>query len=257
MIKTRKQSPSATIILDNRETHNALSRSTIAELIEVLGDLHREQSVRAVILTHSGATFCSGVNLREWHEIAKESDSLELWQEVASELQELVETMLRFPKPIIAALDGSVYGAGLGLLLACDLVVASPRSTFQSLAPKHGLISGVVGPLLAFRCCGGTAARILIGGEPLTAEEAYRVGLVHHVVSSELTWAKAHEMATNIASGASEAIQMTKRLINEMIGETLMVHLSSGAAAMATACSTSAAVEGLAAFVEKRPPKFP
>jgi enoyl-CoA hydratase/carnithine racemase len=91
----------------------------------------------------------------------------------------------------------------------------------------------------------------------MDAAEAHRVGVVHHIVASELTWAKAHEISGKIAQCAPESIQMTKRLLNEMIGESLLTNLVSGAAAMATACTTSAAIEGLAAFSEKREPKFP
>ena len=257
MIKTVKQNPSGTIALDYPTTRNALSREMVAALIEAFSDFHREKSVRAVILTAKGAVFCSGVDLKEWHTIAKENEPFEQWQEVASELQELVEVMLRFPKPIIASIDGSVHGMGLALALASDLVVASPSSTFELSASKLGLISGLVAPLLAFRCGGGVAAKLLLGGDSMDAVEAYRVGVVHHIVASELTWAKAHELSGKIAQCAPESIQMTKRLLNEMIGESLLTHLVSGAAAMATACTTSAAIEGLAAFSEKREPKFP
>ncbi|MEQ1827147.1 MAG: enoyl-CoA hydratase/isomerase family protein [Pirellula sp.] len=255
MIKTRKQVPSGTIILDHPASRNALSREMVGNLLEAFSDFHREPLVRAVILTGSGPVFCSGVDLKQWNEIAKENEPLEQWQDVASELQELIEVMLRFPKPIIACVDGAVFGAGLAIVLACDLVVSSPRSSFQLPAPKHGLISGLVAPLMAFRCGGGVAARLLLGAEVFDTTEAHRVGLVHHVVSSELTWAKSHDQATKIAEGAAESVQMSKRLLNEMIGESLLMHLASGAAAMATACSTTAATEGLSAFAEKRPRK--
>jgi enoyl-CoA hydratase/carnithine racemase len=111
--------------------------------------------------------------------------------------------------------------------------------------------------LLVFRCGGSVAARVLLGGETLDGEEAHRNQLVHRIVPSELVWANANEWAKQIALGAHESVQMTKRLVNEMIGENLLMHLASGAAVMATACSTEAACEGLNAFQEKRSPKFP
>jgi methylglutaconyl-CoA hydratase len=257
MIKTRKQTPSGTIVLDHSSSRNALSREMIAALIEAFSDFHREQSVRAVMLASSGATFCSGVDLKQWHEIAKEPEPFDQWQDVTSELQELVEVMLRFPKPIIASIDGGVFGAGMALVLASDLVVASNKASFQSSAPNYGLVSGLVAPLLVFRCGAGVASRMLLGAESLDAIEAHRLGLIHHLVPSELTWAKGHDMATQISKGAAESIQMTKRLLNEMVGESLIMHLTSGAAATATSCNTACATEGLAAFAEKRLPKFP
>ncbi len=256
MLRQQKQPPSGTIILDHSVNRNALSRAMVAELIQAFADFHREKSVRAVILASSGSVFCSGIDMKQWDTIAKESEPFEQWQEVASELQELVEVMLRFPKPIIAAIDGSVYGMGMALVLSSDLVVASPGSRFELAAAKHGLISGLVAPLLSFRCGAGVASRLLLGAECFDAHEAHRVGIVHQLVASELVWAKANEMASKIAKGAAESVQLSKRLLNEMIGESLMTHLVSGAAMMATACSTDAAKEGLAAFAEKRDPKF-
>jgi len=228
----------------------------IRSLLEAFGDFHREKSVRAIILTASGSTFCSGIDLKQWKEIAGENEPYETWQEVVSELQELVEVMLRYPKPIVAAVDGPVIGMGVALTLACDLVVASARTRFELPATKLGLVSGMVAPLLTFRCGAAVASRMLLGSESIDSEQANRVGLSHYTVSSELIWAKANELVTQIAASAAESVQMTKRLLNEMIGESMLTQLSSGAAAIATTLSTSAAAEGLAAFVEKREPKF-
>jgi len=256
MLRQQKQAPSGTIILDHLATRNALSRKMVVELIQNISDFHREKSVRAVILTASGPVFCSGVDLKEWGTVAKESEPYEQWQEIASELQELIEVMLRFPKPLIAAIDGPVYGMGMALVLACDLVVSSPSSSFDLCSGKYGLISGLVAPLLSFRCGAGVASRMLLGAESFNGVEAHRVGIVHHTVASELVWAKANGIAMEIASCAAESVQLSKRLLNEMIGELLLSQLISGAAMMATACSTDSAKEGLLAFEEKRKPKF-
>ena len=256
MLKQHKQPPSGTIVLNSPANCNALSREMVAELIQAFSDFHREKSVRAIVLASSGSVFCSGIDLKQWSTIAQETEPFDQWQDVASELQELVELMLRFPKPIIAAIDGSVMGMGMALALASDLVVASPASRFELPSAKHGLISGLVAPLLSFRCGAGVAARLLLGAESFDTTEAHRVGIVHQVVASELVWAKAHDISMRIAAGSAESIQLSKRLLNEMIGETLFSHLVSGAAMMATACSTDAAREGLLAFSEKRPPKF-
>ncbi|XZE36281.1 enoyl-CoA hydratase/isomerase family protein [Pirellulaceae bacterium SH501] len=256
-IRIQKNAPSGTIVLDNAATRNALSRETVEDLLEAFGDFHREKSIRAVILTATGSTFCSGVDLKQWNEIPASEEPLATWQDVTTELQELFETMLRFPKPIIVALDGPVLGAGLGLVMASDLVVASPRASFASLASRVGLVSGLAAPLLAFRAGASAAARILLHPHPVSAEQAYQWGLVHYLVDSEQIWAKGNQIATDIAQTSVESMQMTKRLLNEMIGESTWSHLVSGAAVMATVCSTESASEGLKAFVEKRPTKFP
>ena len=256
MLKVSKLAPSGTIMLSHDPSRNALSRAMVRSLAEAFSDFHREKSVRAIILTASGTTFCSGVDLKEWYDVSQDADPLEQWECIASEFLELIETMLRFPKPIIVALDGAVHGMGLALVLASDLVVSSPKSVFSSPASKHGLISGLVAPLLAFRCGGGVASRMLLGTESLDAEEAYRVGLVQYKVQPEQIWAKAHAIACQVSECAPESVQMTKRLLNEMIGESLLTNLSSGAALLATVCSTNACLEGLKAFQEKRKPTF-
>lgn len=257
MIRLQKLAPSGTILIDAPATHNALSREMIQQLIDAFSDFHRDKSVRAVILSATGATFCSGVNLSEWHSTSQELDALEMWKEVADEILELIESMLRLPKPIIAAVDGAALGLGLALVLASDLVVATKKASFAAPAPRLGLVSGIVAPLLTFRCGGSAAARVLLGNESIDGDEAHRLQMAHRVVPSDLVWANANEWAKHIATGAQESVQMTKRLLNEMIGESLVTHLATGAAVMATACSTEAAGEGLNAFMQKRPPKFP
>jgi len=112
-------------------------------------------------------------------------------------------------------------------------------------------------PLAAFRLGASAAARLVIGGQRIDAQHAMQIGLSHRLVPSEHIWAAAHEWASKIAESSAESIQLSKRLLNEMVGESLLMNLSSGAAVLATACSTEAAVEGLDAFVGKRPPKFP
>jgi methylglutaconyl-CoA hydratase len=256
-VRLQKNPPSGTIILGDSSNHNALSRQMIQDLIQALGDFHREKSVRAVILTSTGSTFCSGVDLKEWSEIHGTDDALEVWQDLATELQELVETMLRFPKPIIAAVDGKVIGAGLAILLAADLVVGTPQASLYSNAPKLGLVSGIVAPLLTFRLGAAIASRLLLANEPLSADQAHGWGLFQYKTTSDLVWVKASQLASQIAETSVESMQMTKRLLNEMIGESLWTHLISGAAVMATVCSTDAAAEGLKSFKEKRTPQFP
>jgi enoyl-CoA hydratase/carnithine racemase len=256
-IRIKKSAPSGTIVLDVPKTHNALSREMVADLHEALDDFHREKSVRCVILASSGATFCSGVDLKQWSDVAKGESPLDAWQELSTEIQELFEAMLRFPKPIVAAIDGPVLGGGLGLVLCADLVVATRKASFSSRASRVGLVSGLTAPLLNFRLGASIASRILLGLDPVTSEQAYQWGLVQYLVESEQVWAKAHDIATQIAESSVESIQMTKRLLNEMIGEPVWSHLISGAAVMATVCSTESASEGLQAFVEKRPTKFP
>jgi enoyl-CoA hydratase/carnithine racemase len=171
--------------------------------------------------------------------------------------KELVETMLRHPKPIIAAVNGPVVAAGAALVLASDIVVASQDAAFRLPEPRRGLVAGLVSPLLTFRIGGGHAANLLLSARAVEADEAHRLGLYHELQKADLVWARAHEIAGQCAESAAESLQLTKRMLNETIGDRLNVLLSAGAAASAAARTTEAAVEGVSAFLEKRRPEWP
>lgn len=257
LVKVNVHGPAGTIILNRPEKRNALSRALLADLIQAFGDLHQQRGVRAVILTAAGTTFCAGMDLAEMAATAKSDDAQARWHEDAVQYRELVDTMLHFPKPIIAAVAGPAFAGGAGLVLASDIVVAGPSASFALPEIRRGLVAGIVAPLLAFRIGAGRAAHLLLTAETISADEALRVGLVHQIVPDELVWARGAEIAGGCAAGAPEAVQLTKRILNETIGESLVAQLSTGAAASATARTTEAAAEGLAAFLEKRAPVWP
>ena len=259
MIKVKVNGVTGTIILDRPSRCNALSREMVGELAQAFDDLRQEKRVRGIVLTGAGPHFCSGIDVHELQETGANDapESLNQWSADASALQSLFEQMLMLPKPIIAAVDGAALGSGLGLVLASDLVVASQRSTFGVPAPKLGLVSGLLVPLLYFRIGASLASQILIGGRELSAPDAKDLGFVHHIVPSDQIWVRASGWVDSIAEGAAEAIQLTKKVLNETVGEQLSTWLASGAAATATSLTTEAATEGLAAFVAKRAPKFP
>lgn len=247
----------ATLILNRPEKRNALSRALLAELTQMLEDLHVEKRVRAVILTGAGTAFCAGMDLGEMHATAQSERPHAQWHEDAVNYRDLLEQMLRFPKPLIAAVNGPCLAGGAGLMLACDIVVAAEGATFGLPEPLRGITAGVVSPLLAFRAGAGQAGRLLLTAATIDAAEARRIGLFHEVVHPDHLWPRAFEIATQCARCAPEALQLTKRMLNETIGEHLSTLLSAGAAISATARTTEAASEGLKAFLEKREPRWP
>jgi len=252
----KKNVPSGTIVLNRPEKRNALTRQMLHDLAQAFTDLHGEKQVRAVILIGSGSVFCAGMDLYEMQQTAAQPDAQQQWYEDSELYRELIEQMLRFPKPIIAAVNGSALAGGAGLLLASDIVLAVPEAMFGLPEPKRGIVAGMVSPLLAFRVGGGAATHLLLRAQTIAAEEARRLGLYHEIVPEDLIWAQAHELAKEIAESAPEAIQLTKRMLYENIGEQMLTQLAAGAAVSATARTTEAAAEGLAAFFEKRSPKW-
>ena len=243
-----------TLTLNRPDKRNALSRALLAELNQALFDLHQEKRVRTVILTGAGTVFCAGMDLSEMKMAAESDNPHQQWGEDAEIFHETLTTMLRFPKPIIAAVNGPTVAGGAGLMLASDIVLATHNATFGLPEPRRGIVAGMVSPLLAFRIGAGRSARLLLESATIDAAEAYRIGLYHDLIEPDKLWAQATEVANQCAQGAPEALQLTKRMLNETIGEHLFTLLSAGAATSATARTTEAAAEGVAAFLEKRPP---
>lgn len=255
-ITIKTHPPSGTVILNRPDQRNALSRQMLTDLAQAFDDLHQERKVRAVILTGAGTAFCAGMDLREMQATSQQADSQAQWHADSLQYRDLLEKMLLFPKPIIAAINGPVVAGGAGLMLASDIVIAAPEATFSLPETRRGIVAGMVAPLLNFRIGGSLAANLLLTARSIDATESHRLGLFHELIKNDLLWARAHEIAGQIAESAPEAIQLTKKMLNETIGEQLGLQLTLGAAASATARTTEAAKEGLAAFLEKRQPKW-
>lgn len=257
LIQVKVHPPAGTLILNRPGKQNAISRLLLEQINEAIDDLHHDKRVRAIIITGGGDSFCSGVDVDELHETNKQDDPLEVWHSDSLKYRELIDSLLRFPKPVIAAVNGPVLGSGAAFVLTADVVVAHSGAVFGLPEPRWGLVSGLISPLLVFRIGGGHAARLLLTAQEIDAEEAQRVGLFHELVAPDLVWARSAEIASQCARAAPEALQLTRRLLNEMIGEYLGTQLSAGAAVSATAHTTEAAAEGMSAFVEGREPNWP
>jgi methylglutaconyl-CoA hydratase len=256
-IDVKVNGPVGTIVLNRPGRRNALTRAMLAQLGEALSDLRLEKRVRAIVLTGAGSAFCAGMDVHEMHAAATlpDQEKHEDWGGTAEQYREVVTQMIELPKPIIASVNGPAVAGGAGLVLASDIVVATATAQFGLPETRRGIVAGVVAPLLAFRVGGGTAARLLLTSFLFPAQEAYRLGIYHEVIDEPLLWARCAQLGEECAAGAPEALQLTKRLLYETIGEHLSTQLSVGAAMSATR-TTEAAQEGLTAFVEKRRPEW-
>jgi len=249
----------ATLLIDRPDKHGALSPGLLTDLRQAISDVHQEKRVRSVVLTAHGESFCSGVDMHVLKAIRElpDREQLQQWFEYWRQLAETCEELLRLPKPIVAAVDGPALGAGFAIALACDMIVASNQAVFSAGAVRHGLVGGITTALLAFRIHTSLAARMSLTGNPIGADEAFGVGLlVQPPVTSEQVWVTARHFAQEASVGSPQAIQATKRLINESVGELLLTQISAAAADSATACTTESASEGIEAFVNKVKPQW-
>ena len=257
VVTVKVHQPSGTIVLDRPEKRNALSRLMLLQVKRAFEDLHQQKNVRAVVLTGAGEAFSAGIDMAELQATYSTDDALEQWHRDSMQYRELLELMLRFPKPIIAAVNGPAVRAGGGLVLASDIVLACPQASFGFPEPRRGIVAGISAPLLAFRVGAGRAANLLLTGRLLSAEEALNLGVYHRMVQQDVVWAAAHQEAQQCARSSAEALQLTKKMLNETIGEQLGTHLATGAAISATSRTTEAAEEGINAFMQKRDPDWP
>ena len=255
IIDVRKNVPSGTIIINHPRRANAVPAFGWIQLKQALDDLHQEKQVRAVIVTGAGSVFSAGTDLHQLQTELSRDRATATHQDIEF-LNELLMAMLRFPKPIIAALNGPAIGSGAALALACDFIVASERAYIQLPEIQRGLAPGTAMALLNFRVGAAITTRLGMSGEKLTSQQALVYGLMHDVVAEELVWARAHQLAEDFASDSAQSLQMTKRILSETLAESLETQLQVAGAMTAAARSTSHAHSGIQAFLEGQSPEF-
>lgn len=262
-VRIRRDLPSASIIISREERRNALSKGMILQVREALEDFQQEKKVRAIILTGAGDFFSSGTDL---HELASElkQDSngmvvpevMQQWHEDIQAMNDLLETMLRLPKPIIAAVNGPALGFAAAMVLASDLVVGTESATLAWPETRWGLAPGLSAPLLSRRIGARRAAQLLLTGSPVPAKQGLAYGLFDQIVDDPVLWAHCQEQAKQTAALSPIATSITKRLLVETISESLFSELSVGAANTAASRTTMDAIEGIQAFSAKQSPKW-
>jgi 2-(1,2-epoxy-1,2-dihydrophenyl)acetyl-CoA isomerase len=241
----------ATITLNRPESLNALNAVMRAEVLAALKAAGRDDAVRAVVITGEGRAFCSGADLRGG------SGERAFRRVLTAEYSPLITAVRELPKPVIAAVNGVAAGAGMSLALACDLVYAADDARFVlaflriGLVPDSGLTRTLVRALGRHR-----AAALIFSGEPLGAADAQAVGLVNDVVPADQLSATVQAAAASLASGPTAAIGLAKRAINHAEDALLSESLGMEAALQELAGRTQDHAEGVAAFSEKREPRF-
>lgn len=240
-----------TLTLNRPDALNALNAELRRALLTAVNGVRRDEAVRAMVLTGSGRGFCSGADLRGG------SGERDFRRVLATEYNPLIEAIRSLPKPVIAAVNGVAAGAGMSLALAADMVVASEEARFVPAFGRIGLVpdSGLARVLV--RGVGRHRAfEILTGERQLGADDAHALGLVAAVVPVERLTDVAAGVARRLAAGPTLGIGLTKRLLNAAENATLSENLATEAALQALAGRSEDHVEGVAAFAEKRDPRF-
>jgi 2-(1,2-epoxy-1,2-dihydrophenyl)acetyl-CoA isomerase len=243
----------ATVTLNRPDGLNALTVPMKQALLAAFRRLERERTARAVILTGAGRAFCAGQDLRE----RLEPGAAPLGVEVHERYNPIIRAMRDLPKPIVGAINGVAAGAGASLAMACDIRVASDAASFALAFGRVGLIPDSGATWFLPRLVGAThAAELALLNDPVSAADAERIGLVGRVVPAADLAAEARSIAARLAAGAPQAIALTKRALNAAWDHDLEAALEYEAHLQDLAGRTSDHREGMAAFMEKRPPRF-
>jgi 2-(1,2-epoxy-1,2-dihydrophenyl)acetyl-CoA isomerase len=223
------------------------------ELLAVFERIGRDRAVRTVVLTGTGRAFCVGQDLKE----RLEPDPTPLAVEVRERYNPIIRAMRSLPQPIVGAINGVAAGAGASLAFACDLRIAAEGADFVLAFGRIGLVPDSGATWFLPRLVGpAKAAELALLGSTLSAAEAQRFGLVVSVVPTEALAGEARAMAERLAALAPRALAHTKRALERSWSVGLDDALEDEALRQGIVGATTDHAEGIAAFIQKRPPRF-
>lgn len=247
----------ATVTLNRPDRLNALTFEVYRELKETFLELDTEAGVRSVLLTGSGRAFCSGGDVEDiiGELFAKDYRGL---LEFTRSTGDLIRSILRCRRPVVAALNGTVAGAGAVIAAACDLRIASEKAKIAYLFTKVGLSGADMGASwLLPRIVGqGRAMELLMTGDFIDAREAHRIGLYNRVVADDELRAEARAWAERLAQGPSFALEITKKLVHREAAMDVESAMAAETEIQAACMEDPNFREAYDAFVEKRKPRF-
>ena len=245
------------LTINRPERLNALTTEVASELQDAIVSAV-QNGARAIVLTGAGRAFCAGGDLRAMQEIAsRESDVGAFFDEPLRRINDLVLLIRKTPVPIIAAVNGVASGGGCNLALACDLVFAAESANFNQAFIKIGLSPDIGGTFILPRLVGWKrAAELMFTGDMVSAKGAFEMGMINGVVADSELMDQVKSMAQKLAKAPTFAIGQIKRLLEASAVNDYAQQLDLERQAQMESGKTSDFVEGVTAFLEKRPPKF-
>jgi enoyl-CoA hydratase len=251
VIRVDREDAVAIVTVERQDALNALDLATLTQLRDELRATAGDDDIRVLVLTGAGArAFVAGADIKYMSGLGV--DEAKAWGALGHEAARLLETM---PKPTIAAVNGFALGGGCELALACDIRYASARAKLGQPEVNLGIIPGWGGTQRLARVCGlGIAKELVFTGRTVDADEALRIGLVSAVHDPVLD--KAREIAQLLAAKSPVSLRVMKQLVNRTLAGDHAANLAAEADAFGELFASADAKEGLAAFMEKREPRF-
>jgi methylglutaconyl-CoA hydratase len=250
-VRAERDGPVVTLTLDRPDRRNALDPNLLASLAEAFGDLSSDDSVRVVVLTGAGSAFSAGADL-DWMRASRTLSRADNRAEAAA-MADAFDAVDRCPKAVIARVNGPAIGGGAGLVACADVAVAVDGTRFAFAEVRLGLLPATIAPYVVRAIGPGHARELFTSGRPFEAEEARSLGLVHRVVAPDDLDAWVAISVSNFLACAPGAVAANKRLVRDLTASITLPDLPDR---IAEARAGSEGQEGLAAFVEKREPRW-
>jgi len=243
----------ATVTLNRPDKRNALSYQLIDDLLRAFDEV-ANSSAQILLLTGAGTAFCAGMDLENLQGLIGRTPDQDLKD--SETIARLFRALYDFPKPTIAAVNGAAIGGGVGLATLCDFTLAAPEAKFGYTEVRIGFVPAVVSVYLLRQVGEKHARDLLLTGRLFGADEAQRVGLINEIVPADKLMARANGLAGQIMENSPTSLRATKRLLSEYARAELDQQIKAAVRENATIRTTDDFREGIAAFLEKRRPRW-
>jgi enoyl-CoA hydratase/carnithine racemase len=253
VLRQRDERGVVTLTLNRPQAFNALSEAMLTALQAELDALRDDERVRAVVLAANGKAFCAGHDLREM----RAAPSQAYYETLFAQCARVMLTIQRLGVPVIARVQGIATAAGCQLVAMCDLAVASSQARFAVSGINLGLFCSTPSVALSRNLSRKAAFEMLVTGGFIGAEEACRKGLVNHVVEPDQLDAEVERLVALIAAKPRVALAMGKALFYRQLETGIAAAYEDAGRTMACNMMDESALEGVQAFIDKRPPKWP
>jgi 2-(1,2-epoxy-1,2-dihydrophenyl)acetyl-CoA isomerase len=255
-VEVNRDGAAVKIALNRPERMNAWSEGLSKDLLTVLREVAADETVRAVMLTGNGRAFCSGADLKDGADDAV-AGQLDTYTTLTQWYHPIVTTIRQMPKPVLTAVNGPAAGAGLSLALAGDLVVAAESAYFMLAFVGIGLVpDGGASLFVPSRVGFARAAEMAMLGERVSAAKAVDWGLINSAWPDAEFAAKAEALLTRLAAGPTRSYAGSKRELNHWMYDRMAAHLELEATIQGELATSADFIEGVSAFLQKRPPEF-
>ncbi len=245
----------ATVTLNRPSVHNALTLEMISELTKIFFNINNDKNVRIVVLQAEGKSFCAGADLNYMSSMINASYEENLTD--AGNLGLMFKSIYDCSKPIVAKVQGSAFGGGVGLISVCDVAIARDDANFALSETRIGLVPGVISPFVLNKVGFSNASRYFLSSERFSAKTGKEIGLINEIVNSaESLDEKTNEIINTILQNGPEAVSACKKLIRNVNGKEINTALEISKEYIAKCRSSEEGQEGIKAFFEKRKPKW-